>query len=153
VSSAYGHAIAAIGAGGLDSSKYFHVTRTEVRQVLHWDPAKRAAGELLWLPYCKGWNCPEKPEYVTRYFYVTGRAGRVTDRIQYCCRKHGEAFAKKHGLTLAANEVRPVDGGASAEANAGECRQLNTQPAFSGPEGAAVPNSVEGQEFSTESAS
>jgi hypothetical protein len=36
----------------------------------------------------------------TSYHYVTGQAGRVTNRRQSACQKHGEAFAKKHGLPL-----------------------------------------------------
>jgi hypothetical protein len=93
MSSAYGHAIAPMG--GLDTGKAFGHVYNEASQVPHWNDKSR-------LPNCTGRNCEERPVFITRYLYVTGRAGRVTDRIQYCCKSHGEAFAKKHGLELPA---------------------------------------------------
>lgn len=47
-------------------------------------------------------RCPGKIEFEVRYNYVTGRAGRVTDRRMRRCRAHAEAFAKKHGVELPA---------------------------------------------------
>jgi hypothetical protein len=97
MSSAYGHAIQRLG-GGLESTKAFCVAEHEARL------ERRGYGplpdELVWRPGCTRTGCPERPEYVTRYFYVTGRAGRVTDRLQYVCQAHAEAFAKKYGLEL-----------------------------------------------------
>lgn len=124
-SSSYGHAIAPLG-GGIETGKLFHYVRREVRRVPHWHPERKAAGELVWNPNCSVPRCPERPEFVTRYLYVTGRAGRVTDRIQYCCRKHGETFAKKHGLTLAAIPVRDAEAHARASAAASEGDDTNT---------------------------
>lgn len=49
-----------------------------------------------WRPNCSGRNCPEKPMYASRYLYVTGRAGRVTDRIQYWCPACGQKWAQRH---------------------------------------------------------
>lgn len=98
MSSAYGYVIAPLGA--LDTRKMFGCVYTEARQErLGYGPTPDV---LVWRPGCQGRNCQERPVYVTRYLYVTGRAGRVTDRIQYCCLEHGRAFAKKHGLVLEA---------------------------------------------------
>lgn len=100
LSSAYGHAIARLGE--LNSAKAFTYLATEIKRapaVMSYDGTKQVLPER-WVPGCSGQKCDEPPVYVTRYLYVTGRAGRVTDRIQYCCQAHGEAFAKKHRLTL-----------------------------------------------------
>jgi hypothetical protein len=99
MSSSFGHAIAPMG--GLDTGKAFGHVYSEARQErLGYGPTPDA---MVWRPGCSGRRCDAKPVYVTRYLYVTGRAGRVTDRIQYCCKPHGEAFAKKNGLTLEAS--------------------------------------------------
>lgn len=100
MSSAYGHSIARLGE--LDSTKAFHTTLTE-HDVQQRPALKDADGRVwpaYWSPPCQGRGCYEKPLYVTRYRYVTGRGGRTTDRIQYACQVHAEAFAKKHRLTL-----------------------------------------------------
>lgn len=94
MSSAYGHAIAPLG--GLETQKAFHAPYKRAELVAHWADKTRQ----IWRPSCSGRDCYERPVFVTRYMYVTGRRGRVTDRIQYCCKAHGEAFAKKHGLLL-----------------------------------------------------
>jgi hypothetical protein len=91
VSSAFNHAIGVIGAPGFRFYLEVH------REPRGFGPNPE---EFIWRPGCSAHNCEEKPVFATRYLYVTGRAGRVTDRVQYCCRAHGEAFAKKHGLQM-----------------------------------------------------
>lgn len=139
MSSAYGHQIAPMG--GLDRQKAFYHPYEKAELVAHWADRTR----MIWRPSCSGRDCYERPELVTRYFYVTGRAGRVTDRIQYACRTHGEAFAKKHGLALpslpGAGHAADVSGDASVPA--GPTAESTT--AASGPETAAT-DSVGGRE-------
>ncbi len=50
--------------------------------------------------HCSGRRCPVLSEYVVRWKYVTGRAGRVTYAHRSYCREHAEKFVKKHGLEL-----------------------------------------------------
>lgn len=38
--------------------------------------------------------------FVASYRYVTGRKGRTTRAERFFCQVHGDAFAKKNGLTL-----------------------------------------------------
>lgn len=87
LSSAFGHAIVPIN----------NVDRN-VRQVRR--GYGTAPDELIWRPGCSSPYCQDRPEYETRYNYVTRRDGRVTYRLQYWCKAHGEAFARKHDLTL-----------------------------------------------------
>ena len=57
-------------------------------------------------PDVKGprWNCAKcdgpPAVYATSFRYVTGRAGRTTDRWQAVCLNCAAVFAAKHGLTL-----------------------------------------------------
>jgi hypothetical protein len=44
--------------------------------------------------------CHERREFYICYAYVTGRGGRVSDARRAVCRKHAEAFAKKHGVAM-----------------------------------------------------
>lgn len=101
MSGSWGHAIQPIG--GTTTTKAFASTYTKAEQRPHWnDWSKRETAPpdgLHWVPNCSGRACNEKPVFSTRYLYVTGRAGRVTDRVQYWCQAHGEKFAGKHGLT------------------------------------------------------
>lgn len=47
------------------------------------------------VPHCQG-----SAEYITRYEYVTGRAGRVTDAIRYACDEHAVKFCDKHNIAI-----------------------------------------------------
>lgn len=100
MSTAFDYAIAPLGA--LESSKAFH--HTIVERDVTFIPARTDPNGISWRAYwtppCQGHDCRERPVYVTRYRYVTGRQGRTTDRIQYACAQHGAAFAKKHNLPL-----------------------------------------------------
>lgn len=97
MSSSSGHAIYRLGGEGMRA--FVHTTVTREPPLISYDGKTQVLPER-WVPGCTGPRCDEKPVFVTRYFYVTGRAGRVTDRIQYRCQAHGEAFAKKHGLEV-----------------------------------------------------
>jgi hypothetical protein len=98
MTSAYGHQIFALGSPDAESFKAFYALRTRVERVPHWNNSN----EMVWRPNCTRPKCDAKPVYVTLYCYVTGRRGRVTDRVQYCCAEHGAAFAKKYALALPA---------------------------------------------------
>jgi len=41
-------------------------------------------------------NCNEPVEWIAKYDYVTGRAGRITTARKRRCEKHAAAFEKKY---------------------------------------------------------
>lgn len=45
-------------------------------------------------------RCHTRREFIVRYAYITGRAGRTSDAERRVCRKHAEAFAKKYGVPM-----------------------------------------------------
>jgi hypothetical protein len=45
-------------------------------------------------------GCGEPITHWLRYRYVTGRAGRVSDALRYCCVKHAWRFASKFGIEV-----------------------------------------------------
>lgn len=100
MSSASNHQIAPIAEVTRRSMFYF--AYNEVKRYTLCD------GVEIWTPKCSGKHktpaghktCPLKPEFVSRYCYVTGRAGRVTDRNQYWCRPHAEKWATDHKVPL-----------------------------------------------------
>jgi hypothetical protein len=49
---------------------------------------------------CATGKCQGLPTHATRWDYVTGRAGRLSDTLRHVCTDHGEKFARKHGLTI-----------------------------------------------------
>jgi len=89
MSSAFGHALETITAG----SHWFP------KRVPHWN---RVAfpDTLIWSPSCSTSGCDQRPEFVSSYRYVTGRAGRVSSQRRFMCTAHAQAFAQKHGLEL-----------------------------------------------------
>ncbi len=56
-------------------------------------------------PNCSTARCAGRPVYIARFDYVTGKAGRVTDRRLHLCLECGARWAKKAGLELP--EVTP----------------------------------------------
>lgn len=94
----FAHALGRLGE--LDSSKAFHraILEQDVQRRPAWTDANGRTWPAAWSPFCQGRGCDERPTHVTRYRYVTGRKGRTTDRIQYACPLHAEAFARRHGL-------------------------------------------------------
>lgn len=99
MSSAYAHKIAPMAQ--LINGKPLAGCYRKAHQVPHWNQAK-FPGVQIWTPNCSGRACNERPIYASEYLYVTGRAGRVTSRNQYWCKTHGEAWAKRHNVELAA---------------------------------------------------
>jgi hypothetical protein len=96
-SSAYGHQINLMSE--LAKHRGFSGAYTKAT----WVPEKSYAytthvSPAHWSPNCSGRNCDNEPTYASRYLYTTGRAGRVTDRIQYWCKACAEAWAKRHSL-------------------------------------------------------
>jgi hypothetical protein len=49
---------------------------------------------------CATGKCRQAPTHATRWDYVTGRSGRVSDATRHVCTVHGEKFAAKHALTI-----------------------------------------------------
>lgn len=47
-----------------------------------------------------GNGCPEPAEYVAKWDYITGRAGRQSWREVWACDQHAARYAAKHGLEL-----------------------------------------------------
>ncbi|HEV8656923.1 MAG TPA: hypothetical protein VGR85_15565 [Candidatus Limnocylindria bacterium] len=60
----------------------------------HWPHCRCGGGSV------KPGVCHERREFYICYAYVTGRGGRVSDARRAVCRKHAEAFAKKHGVAM-----------------------------------------------------
>lgn len=50
---------------------------------------------------CATGKCTNLPTHATRWDYVTGRAGRVSDVTHWVCTAHAETFATKHTLNIA----------------------------------------------------
>ena len=48
-------------------------------------------------------------KYESRLMYVTGKAGRATDRRQVLCERHAAEFAGKHKLELPASTLAAED--------------------------------------------
>lgn len=76
------------------------------RIVVMSEPARRelatwlAQPREIWQPWCKRGGCDLEPRYAASYCYVTGRAGRVTSRVEALCEEHGRRFAARTGLEL-----------------------------------------------------
>lgn len=97
MSKSWGHSIRRYATGEVTQTSYIPWNGTEADRRFYWHPNN-----------CQGRDCTEIPVYETRCYYVTGQAGRVTDRRQSACQKHGEAFAKKHALPLADTNTVPA---------------------------------------------
>lgn len=95
MSSAYGHVMAPMRE--LVDNKPLASAHREAKWVpeKHWESINKVSPGH-WSPNCSGRSCEAQPQYASRYSYVTGRAGRITDRIQYWCPKCAEAWAKRH---------------------------------------------------------
>lgn len=57
-----------------------------------WEPSRH------W--HCTASKCREPAAFHTRYYYVTGQAGRTSCADRLLCQEHGERFAKKYKLEL-----------------------------------------------------
>jgi hypothetical protein len=54
---------------------------------------------------CATGKCQATPTHLTRWNYLTGRGGRASGSTRHVCTAHGEAFARKHDLTI--GDARP----------------------------------------------
>ena len=97
MSKSWGHSIRLYQSGEVTQTSYIPYQGTEADRRYTWHPNN-----------CQGRKCTTRPVFETRYSYVTGRAGRVTDRRQSACQQHGEAFAKKHRLEVPVPHPLPV---------------------------------------------
>jgi hypothetical protein len=66
---------------------------------------RRALGLLCSLGRGNAGACPRDALYEASYRYTNRRTGGEVQRRFGACRKHAEAFATKHGLTLPEPEV------------------------------------------------
>lgn len=96
--SAWGHVIAVMGSVEAKPLRGGHSLSQPRRESY----TRHRDGVLVeyWIPNCAGRNCDEPPRFLTNYSYVTGRAGRVTDRAQYWCDGCAERWCSKHNLAL-----------------------------------------------------
>ena len=60
---------------------------------------------------CATGKCTALPTHATRWDYITGGAGRVSDTERLVCTAHAEAFARKHDLTIGEPPPRPPQPG------------------------------------------
>jgi hypothetical protein len=65
-------------------------------QARSWSPDPDAKGTRWPCARCKA----APAAFGTTFLYVTGKAGRVTDRWQAVCGPCAEKFAAKHGVTM-----------------------------------------------------
>jgi hypothetical protein len=68
---------------------------------------------------CATSKCKTLPTHATRWDYVTGRAGRVSDTTRLVCAAHAEAFARRHGLAIGEPPRRPERSALAAAAGTG----------------------------------
>ncbi|MFC8944093.1 hypothetical protein [Streptomyces rochei] len=59
---------------------------------------------------CGARGCQKTPTWVTCYEYVTGSAGRSSERRQRVCAGHALKFAEKHDLQLNEEARRAAEG-------------------------------------------
>jgi len=65
----------------------------------------KATPTCSWQRQCS--TCKAETGYVTRYLYITGRAGRTSSSDRWVCLDHATKFAAKHGLSILDKEPGP----------------------------------------------
>ena len=65
-------------------------------------PEPQPDGQLqhFWHNACGVSSCHGRQDFICAYDYVTGRQGRTTTRLQYCCEEHAKKFCLKHNLDI-----------------------------------------------------
>lgn len=92
----WGHAIRALTADELERAR---VRLENSKRTYAADIARGQLWPIRWR-WCGSPKCQEPHAWIGWYSYVTGRAGRVSQRNVYLCDAHARRFCEQHGLTL-----------------------------------------------------